>query len=125
MNLGYQGSLDEAFQPQPIEIAEKKQNFFNRRLLSKKDQPRSVKDIIPNLADRPTDNYGANIPLAEPVNADYYRNRNEPIDRPTDNYRTRNEPVDRPTNYHRTQNEPVDNYHRTRSEPVDNYHRTR
>lgn len=101
MNLGYQGSLDEPFQPQPIEVSEKKlgkKSFFNRRLSGKKDQPRLAKDIIPK---QPTDNYGTNIPWAEPVGTDYYRTRNEPVDYPASYYRTRN---DHPANYYRTQN---------------------
>jgi hypothetical protein len=119
MNLGYQGSLDEPFQPQPIEVAEKKlgkKGFFNRRLSSKKDQPRSAQDIIPKLADRPTDNYGANIPWAEPVENDNYRTRNEPVNRPVNYYKTRNESVERPTNYYRTQNSTT-----VRNHPHTNY----
>ncbi|GBC13145.1 uncharacterized protein OCT59_010703 [Rhizophagus irregularis] len=104
MNLGYQGSLDEPFQPQPVEVSEKKlgkRSFFNRRL---SDQPRLIKDIIPKQVDRPTDNYG-NIPWAEPVETNYYSTRNEPVDYPSSYYRTRNESVDHPANYYRTQNE--------------------
>ncbi|GBC09420.1 hypothetical protein RclHR1_08850003 [Rhizophagus clarus] len=112
MNLGYQGSLDEPFQPQPIKVAEKKseKKGFFRRLSSKKDQPRFAKDVIPKLVDHPTDNYGDNIPWAEPVEAGYYRNWNEPLEHPSNYNRDQNGPVEHPTSYYRTPNEYVNNY---------------